>query len=48
MTKKVVTLVLAFLFTVPLFTVTNWIDEPASFKYGLEMIERLGPRTDVG
>ena len=39
---------LAFLFTVPIFTVMNWVDEPPSFKYGLEMIEKFGPRTDVG
>jgi hypothetical protein len=47
-TKKVVILVLAFLFTAPLFTVSAWTSPPDSYDYGLRMLHALGPRTPVG
>lgn len=40
--------VLAMLFSVPLFTPTTYIEEPNSFDYGLSLIFTLGPNTRAG
>ena len=47
-TKKVVTLVLAFLFSIPVFTISNWTTPPDSFTYGLILIQQFGARSDIG
>ena len=47
-TKKIVTLVLCFLFTAPLFTTTNYIEEPNSFMFGLYIVKELGVRSPIG
>jgi hypothetical protein len=36
------------LMSVPLFTVTNYIEEPKSFDFGLSLIKQLGPDTSIG
>jgi len=47
-TKKVVVLVLAMIFTSPFFTVTNYVVEPNTYNYGLDLLEFIGPRTEAG
>lgn len=47
-TKKIIVVVLAFLFTVPLFTHKNWVIEPNSDIYALEVMRNLGPRSKGG
>ena len=47
-TRRVIILVLAMLFSVPLFTVTTYVEEPNSYNYGLSLIRELGPETDAG
>lgn len=36
------------LFSVPLFTVTNFLDEPNSYDFGLSLIFELGTDTTAG
>lgn len=36
------------LISIPLFTVSNYIDEPLSQDFGLTLIQQLGPKTRVG
>ena len=40
--------VLAMLFTVPLFTASTYVEPPVSFDYGLTLISKLGPETLAG
>jgi hypothetical protein len=47
-TKKVVILVLVMIFASPIFTVVNYVEEPNSYNYGLELLHFLGPRTEAG
>ena len=47
-TRRVIIMVLAMLFTVPIFTVGTYIEEPSSFDYGLALINHLGPDTKGG
>ena len=47
-TQKVIIIVLTMLFSVPAFTVSNFIDEPNSQDYGLDLIRQLGPNTTAG
>ena len=47
-TRQVILVVLAMLFSVPLFTPTTYFDEPDSFDYGLSLIFVLGPDSDAG
>ena len=47
-TRQVILVVLAMLFSVPLFTATTYITEPNSFDYGLSLIYELGPYTKAG
>jgi len=44
----VVILVLALLFSSPVFTVTNYVVEPNSYDYGLDLVKLLGVRTEAG
>lgn len=48
LTKRVIILVLAMLFSVPLFTVTTYFVPPNSLDYGLDLISTLGPTTKAG
>ena len=43
-----VILVLALLFSSPVFTVTNYVVEPSSYDYGLDLIRLLGIRSEAG
>jgi hypothetical protein len=36
------------LFSVPLFTVTTYVEEPNSYNYGLSLIRELGAETEAG
>lgn len=36
------------LVSVPLFTVTNYIDEPNSYNFGLSLINEFGPESEIG
>lgn len=47
-TRRVIILVLAMLFSVPLFTVTTYVIEPNSYSYGLDLVKSLGPTTLAG
>ena len=47
-TRKVVILVLVMLFTSPVFTTSNYLEEPNTFNYGLDLLRDLDPRTEVG
>lgn len=47
-TRQVILVVLAMLFSVPLFTPTTYIEEPNSFDFGLSMVYLLGPETIAG
>lgn len=47
-TRRVVILVLAMLFSVPVFTVSTYLAEPTSFSFGLKLIKNLGPETLAG
>ena len=47
-TRRVIIMVLAMLFTVPIFTVGTYIEEPSSFDYGLALINHLGPASNGG
>lgn len=47
-TRQVILVVLAMLFSVPLFTPTTYIEEPNSYDYGLSLIYQLGPETEAG
>ena len=47
-TRRVILLVLAMLFSVPVFSVSSYLPEPTSFKYGLSLIKELGPETAGG
>lgn len=47
-TRRVIILVLTMLISIPLFTVSNYIDEPLSQDFGLTLIQQLGPKTRVG
>jgi hypothetical protein len=47
-TRQVILVVLAMLFSVPLFTPTTYIEEPNSYDYGLSLIFLYGPETDIG
>jgi hypothetical protein len=40
--------VLIFLFTAPLFTITNYMVAPNSFMYGLDAVKLVGARTKIG
>jgi hypothetical protein len=42
-TRRVIIMVLAMLFSVPLFSVGTYINEPSSYSYGLSLIKKLGP-----
>lgn len=44
-TRRVVILVLAMLFSVPIFSVSTYLSEPDSFGYGLGLVKQLGPNT---
>jgi len=33
------------LFSVPVFSVTNYLDDPDSYTYGISLIKALGPET---
>lgn len=46
-TRRVIILVLAMLFSVPVFTVSTYLEEPNSFQYGLSLIYDLGPETEA-
>lgn len=41
-TRKVILLVLAMLFSTPFFSVDTWLEEPLSYRYGLQQIHELG------
>jgi hypothetical protein len=47
-TQHVILVVLAMLFTFPLFTPTFWFEEPDSGDFGLGLIYRLNPETVAG
>ena len=47
-TRRVIILVLAMLFSVPLFTVSTYVTEPNSYDFGLSLIRDLGPETEAG
>lgn len=47
-TRRVIIMVLAMLFTVPIFTVGTYIGEPNSYDYGLALVHHLGPDTPGG
>lgn len=47
-TRQVILVVLAMLFSVPLFTPTTYIDEPNSYDFGLSLVFALGPNTEAG
>ena len=47
-TRRVVILVLAMLFSVPVFTVSTYLTEPNSFDYGLLLLKEIGPTTAGG
>lgn len=47
-TRRVIVLVLAMLFSVPVFSVSTYLSEPNSFSYGLTLIKELGPENDGG
>ena len=47
-TRRVIILVLAMLFSVPIFSVSTYLTEPNSFSYGLTLIKALGPETRGG
>lgn len=36
------------LFTSPVFTVSTWLEEPDSYNYGLDLIRKIGPRSEAG
>ena len=40
--------VLAMIFTVPLFSVSTYVSAPESFDYGLTLIAKLGPTSEAG
>lgn len=40
-TKKVIVLVLCLIFSFPLFTLSSYVTEPASFRWGLDLLLRL-------
>jgi len=44
-TKRVIVMVLVMLFSVPIFTVTEYVDTPTSFMYGLSLMYDLGVDT---
>ena len=46
-TRRVIILVLAMLFSVPVFTVSTYLEEPNSFSYGLSLMYDLGPTTEA-
>jgi len=46
--QRVIVLVLTMLFSVPFFTVNNYILIPNSFGYGLNLIQELGPSSRGG
>jgi hypothetical protein len=47
-TRQVILVVLAMLFSVPLFNPTTYIDEPNSYDFGLSLIYELGPESAAG
>ena len=47
-TKKVIVMVLVVLVSVPLCDVDSYITEPKSFRYGLDLIYRLGGPSGSG
>jgi len=47
-TRRVIILVLAMLFSVPLFSVGSYLDDPNSYSYGLSLILELKPYTLAG
>ena len=47
-TRRVIVLVLAMLFSVPLFSVGSYLDDPNSYSYGLTLIKQLKPWTTGG
>ena len=47
-TRRVIILVLAMLFSVPVFSVKTYLEDPHSFTYGVSLIHELGPQTFGG
>ena len=47
-TRRVIILVLAMLFSQPIFSVSTYMQEPNSYDYGLNLIYALGPGTKGG
>mmetsp|Transcript_13668 Transcript_13668/g.21406 ORF Transcript_13668/g.21406 Transcript_13668/m.21406 type:complete len:287 (+) Transcript_13668:989-1849(+) len=47
-THRVIILVLAMLFSVPVFSVSTYLDEPSSFDYGISLIQEFLPWTKAG
>jgi hypothetical protein len=47
-TRRVIILVLAMLFSVPLFSVGSYLDDPNSYYYGLSLIKELKPYSLAG
>lgn len=47
-TRRVIILVLAMLFSQPIFSVSTYMQQPNSFDYGLNLIQQLGPETKGG
>ena len=46
-TRMVMTLVLAFMLTVPLFTVSTWNDDSEKFTYGLRLVSEFYPNSSI-
>lgn len=46
-TRRVIILVLAMMFSVPIFTITTYKDENNSFTFGLEMIREFYNESDT-
>jgi len=47
-TRRVIILVLAMLFSFPVFSVSTYMDDPTSYQFGLGLVHTLGPATYAG